>query len=174
VYESAQKIGKYKTIPRTEGVSTTEIVGRMLLMQKTHLDLASVDSEYAPLTSPCDFVVQKQKHTRASAVAILRSEGGYRVYLVPYLSVRLHYCIRMGFTVPGQCSLTAVLAFEIQAKPRPAGDGPEPRPDRQQGLSAQVQLPHHQPHAASILRRYGPLSVNGCRNKRCVGTRSSA
>lgn len=30
VYESAQKIGKYRTIPRTEGVSTTEIVGRML------------------------------------------------------------------------------------------------------------------------------------------------
>jgi hypothetical protein len=56
VYESAQKIGKYKTIPRTEGVSTTEIVGRMLLMQKSHLDLASVDSEYG-------FKINKKKGT---------------------------------------------------------------------------------------------------------------
>lgn len=46
VYESAQKIGKYKTIPRTEGVSTTEIVGRMLLMQKSHLNLTKKESEY--------------------------------------------------------------------------------------------------------------------------------
>ena len=36
VYESAQKLGKYLTIPRTEGISTTDIVGRMLLMTKTH------------------------------------------------------------------------------------------------------------------------------------------
>ena len=36
VYESAQKMGKYLTIPRTEGISTTDIVGRMLLMTKTH------------------------------------------------------------------------------------------------------------------------------------------
>lgn len=50
VYESAQRIGKYKTIPRTEGVSTTEIVGRMLLMQKSHLDLHNVDSEYGKMT----------------------------------------------------------------------------------------------------------------------------
>ena len=36
VYESAQKLGKYRTIPRTEGVSTTDIVGRMLLMTSAH------------------------------------------------------------------------------------------------------------------------------------------
>lgn len=30
VYESAQKLGKYRTIPRTEGISTTDIVGRIL------------------------------------------------------------------------------------------------------------------------------------------------
>ena len=36
VYESAQKSGKYLTIPRTEGISTTDIVGRMLLMTKSH------------------------------------------------------------------------------------------------------------------------------------------
>lgn len=36
VYESAQKLGKYRTIPRTEGVSTSDILGRMLVMHKTH------------------------------------------------------------------------------------------------------------------------------------------
>ena len=36
VYESAKERGKYQSIPRTEGVSTTDIVGRMLLMTKDH------------------------------------------------------------------------------------------------------------------------------------------
>jgi len=36
VYEVPQKMGKYRTIPRTEGVSTTDIVGRMLLMSRRH------------------------------------------------------------------------------------------------------------------------------------------
>eukprot|EP01038_Epipyxis_sp_PR26KG_P009607 gene9607-12938_t len=36
VYESAKKMGKFLTIPRTEGISTTDIVGRMLLMTRSH------------------------------------------------------------------------------------------------------------------------------------------
>lgn len=36
VYATAKAAGKYKSIPRTEGVSTTDIVGRMLLMTKEH------------------------------------------------------------------------------------------------------------------------------------------
>lgn len=36
VYEVPKKIGKYKSIPRTEGISTTDIVGRMLLMDASH------------------------------------------------------------------------------------------------------------------------------------------
>uniref|UniRef100_A0A7S2V0A7 ethanolamine-phosphate cytidylyltransferase n=1 Tax=Fibrocapsa japonica TaxID=94617 RepID=A0A7S2V0A7_9STRA len=36
VYESAKKRGKFKEIRRTEGVSTTDIVGRMLLMSTSH------------------------------------------------------------------------------------------------------------------------------------------
>jgi len=36
VYEAAKKAGKFQSIPRTEGVSTTDIVGRMLLMTKEH------------------------------------------------------------------------------------------------------------------------------------------
>ena len=55
VYESAQKTGKYKTIARTEGVSTTEIVGRMLLLEKSHLDLAKTESEYVTRLMPSLF-----------------------------------------------------------------------------------------------------------------------
>eukprot|EP00957_Ditylum_brightwellii_P045415 3442366-Ditylum_brightwellii.AAC.1 len=36
VYAAAKAAGKYQSIPRTEGVSTTDIVGRMLLMTKEH------------------------------------------------------------------------------------------------------------------------------------------
>ena len=36
VYATAKQAGKFRTIPRTEGVSTTDIVGRMLLLTKEH------------------------------------------------------------------------------------------------------------------------------------------
>jgi len=36
VYAEAKAAGKFQNIPRTEGVSTTDIVGRMLLMSKDH------------------------------------------------------------------------------------------------------------------------------------------
>jgi len=36
VYAAAKEAGKYQSIPRTEGVSTTDIIGRMLLMSKDH------------------------------------------------------------------------------------------------------------------------------------------
>jgi ethanolamine-phosphate cytidylyltransferase len=36
VFATAKKAGRFKTVKRTEGVSTTEIVGRMLLMTKSH------------------------------------------------------------------------------------------------------------------------------------------
>jgi len=36
VYASAKQRGRYRSIPRTEGVSTTDIVGRMLMMTKDH------------------------------------------------------------------------------------------------------------------------------------------
>ena len=36
VYATAKDAGKYRSIPRTEGVSTTDIIGRMLLMTKEH------------------------------------------------------------------------------------------------------------------------------------------
>lgn len=41
VYGHVKKIKKFKSIPRTEGVSTTDIVGRMLLCTTKHHQLAS-------------------------------------------------------------------------------------------------------------------------------------
>eukprot|EP00301_Raphidiophrys_heterophryoidea_P011922 c18178_g1_i1.p1 GENE.c18178_g1_i1~~c18178_g1_i1.p1 ORF type:complete len:483 (-),score=121.33 c18178_g1_i1:198-1646(-) len=46
VYETAVKLGKYRTIPRTEGVSTTDIVGRMLLLTKDHHDHDTASKEH--------------------------------------------------------------------------------------------------------------------------------
>ncbi|OLY83176.1 Ethanolamine-phosphate cytidylyltransferase [Smittium mucronatum] len=40
-YQEVKDAGKYKEVKRTEGVSTTEIVGRMLLFTKDHLQLTS-------------------------------------------------------------------------------------------------------------------------------------
>lgn len=45
VYESAVKLGKYLTIPRTEGISTTDIVGRMLLMSQSHHTSSSTSKD---------------------------------------------------------------------------------------------------------------------------------
>ena len=49
VYQNAIDLGKYRTIPRTEGVSTTDIVGRMLLHSKEHHDTVSA----SPFLLPC-------------------------------------------------------------------------------------------------------------------------
>lgn len=51
VYESAKAKGKYRSIPRTEGVSTTDIVGRMLLQSKSHHSLRSEGQEIPRLAS---------------------------------------------------------------------------------------------------------------------------
>jgi hypothetical protein len=45
IFVSLSHSGKYLTIPRTEGVSTTDIVGRMLLMTRSHH--AAVDADKA-------------------------------------------------------------------------------------------------------------------------------
>jgi ethanolamine-phosphate cytidylyltransferase len=53
VYASAKEAGKYRSIPRTEGVSTTDIVGRMLIMSKEHHIIASTtDTDTNQETTP--------------------------------------------------------------------------------------------------------------------------
>jgi len=65
-YAEAKKAGMFRTIPRTKGVSTTDLVGRMLLMTKSHHsdgDLEKVKPELAegptkssPYTRLCKFI----------------------------------------------------------------------------------------------------------------------
>lgn len=51
-YALAKKVGRYKQIKRTEGVSSTDIVGRILsLLKNTKVDGASVDNEEACVKS---------------------------------------------------------------------------------------------------------------------------
>lgn len=51
VYASAKAKGKYRSIPRTEGVSTTDIVGRMLLQSRSHHSLRGEGREIPRLAS---------------------------------------------------------------------------------------------------------------------------
>lgn len=46
VYGHVKKIGKFKSIPRTEGVSTTDVVGRILLMNTRHHLAGSTDLKH--------------------------------------------------------------------------------------------------------------------------------
>lgn len=43
-YHVLKAANRYKEVPRTQGVSTTDLVGRMLLMTKTHFKQG--DNEY--------------------------------------------------------------------------------------------------------------------------------
>jgi ethanolamine-phosphate cytidylyltransferase len=46
VYAAAKEVGKFRTIPRTHGVSTTDIIGRMLQLTKQHQTLpVEIDSK---------------------------------------------------------------------------------------------------------------------------------
>ena len=60
VYEAAQRLGKYRTIPRTEGVSTTDIVGRMLLMTRSHHSASYGTSGEGQLASNGRCVMKKK------------------------------------------------------------------------------------------------------------------
>lgn len=51
VYEAAKAKGKYRSIPRTEGVSTTDIVGRMLLQSRSHHSSRAEGQEIPRLAS---------------------------------------------------------------------------------------------------------------------------
>jgi ethanolamine-phosphate cytidylyltransferase len=46
LYETAIQLGKFLTIPRTEGISTTEIVGRMLSVDDNHQPMIERKTTY--------------------------------------------------------------------------------------------------------------------------------
>ncbi|KAF2071631.1 hypothetical protein CYY_007057 [Polysphondylium violaceum] len=66
VYEGIKKSGKFRFIKRTEGISTTELVGRMLLLTKDHLQ--NVDAQTSPLSNvnPKDLHKQSSPYTSLS------------------------------------------------------------------------------------------------------------
>lgn len=81
VYAYAKEIGKYRSIPRTEGVSTTDIVGRMLLNTRSHHnkedsyeDLLLNDQEGGGLISP-DKKLGRVRAESANQKDMLRAAG---------------------------------------------------------------------------------------------------
>lgn len=52
VYAEAKDTGRYKTISRTQGVSTTDIVGRMILRTKEHLNSNVEQNSVTEMASP--------------------------------------------------------------------------------------------------------------------------
>ncbi|KAF4662104.1 Ethanolamine-phosphate cytidylyltransferase [Perkinsus chesapeaki] len=53
VYDDLRDAGKLRVIKRTEGVSTTDLVGRLLLLTKDHLQGSQLDSGLAPKDRSC-------------------------------------------------------------------------------------------------------------------------
>ena len=52
-YGEVKKAGMFRTVPRTQGVSTTDLVGRMLLMTKSHHSSADLFNSVCSQKSVC-------------------------------------------------------------------------------------------------------------------------
>jgi len=77
VYASAKAAGKYQSIPRTEGVSTTDIVGRMLTMTTDHhlqTDEATED-DISVMTHEDRPLCEQSKFLTTSRMVRLFSQG---------------------------------------------------------------------------------------------------
>jgi ethanolamine-phosphate cytidylyltransferase len=61
-YGKVKAAGKYKEYKRTEGVSTTDLVGRMLLMTKQHLS-AKGSTPHSPYTGVSQFLASSKRIT---------------------------------------------------------------------------------------------------------------
>ena len=90
VYALVKQRGMYRTVPRTEGVSTTEIVGRMLTMSRAHHMIpqqtpsnrsrAASREDVAEATSPKQFSTAVEKISEGgAAAAALSPYGPYRM-----------------------------------------------------------------------------------------------
>merc|ERR1711957_420612 len=77
VYETAKKLGKYQSIPRTEGVSTTDIVGRILLMNKDHHYVGKKKSDFLSVkdTEVNTLLCEQSKFLTTSRMLRLFSAG---------------------------------------------------------------------------------------------------
>lgn len=72
-YEQVKKAGRYRTIARTQGVSTTDIVGRMILRTKHHLSITQHDT---PVVGASE-VAAADEGTAEEAVAPLPKKSPY-------------------------------------------------------------------------------------------------
>lgn len=75
VYAAAKKSGKYLSIPRTEGVSTTDIVGRMLLMTKEHHYHDGVENPQESVSPELELLGRQSKFLTTSRMLRLFSAG---------------------------------------------------------------------------------------------------
>lgn len=74
-YHIVKENNRYREVHRTQGVSTTDLVGRMLLMTKTHhendetkmpdkektREMGQCDQSYSPWTKSCQFLATSKK-----------------------------------------------------------------------------------------------------------------
>lgn len=82
VYESAVKLGKYLTIPRTEGISTTDIVGRMLLMTRSHHETTAIEgtsSQIANSTVSAGALINRRSNFLTTSRIIRLFSAGVKV-----------------------------------------------------------------------------------------------
>jgi ethanolamine-phosphate cytidylyltransferase len=81
VYAAAKRRGRYRSIPRTEGVSTTDIVGRMLLMTKDHHFLRKRGNSVGSVVSVSGMSHGEENHHHGddsdSDNEILNEDSGY-------------------------------------------------------------------------------------------------
>ncbi|KYQ94250.1 phosphoethanolamine-cytidyltransferase [Tieghemostelium lacteum] len=103
VYETIKNSGKFRFIKRTEGISTTELVGRMLLMTKDHLQGVTDDKnnnalnnvnpkdlhKQSPYTSKSNFIPTTRKINQfsegrapKSTDKIVYMDGGFDLFHV--------------------------------------------------------------------------------------------
>jgi ethanolamine-phosphate cytidylyltransferase len=76
VYASAQALGKYRTIPRTEGISTTEIVGRMLTTASDGDNNKKSSNKKGGAAAPLNFV--RDSHFMTSTQMLFQFAGQKR------------------------------------------------------------------------------------------------
>ena len=79
VYAVPKKLGKFCSIPRTEGVSTTDIVGRMLLVSRDHhrrSSAAGIESGLDAFSQDTDALKHAFASTFISTTSLISTFGG--------------------------------------------------------------------------------------------------